>query len=754
MSFHHPLQLFSRTSRDHLEYIKRISILCIIFILLKCITSVISSSKSLNIEYDTPLTINFIPNSNEVILYKPLIIRCELHALHHNLHKNVLSNTFSMFFQCPLVTWGKFCFHNCQSACIDNEFNNQCPYSNELNLIQCRKSINQYGYYYYEYTITNLTQIWLPTTTDNTTNKYYNENDKINSFSCKTGGLETPKITLKLSKSIKQTPSPAPTTTPTTINQSINLLNTHLINQQNLSIKSKLINQFNESIHHSDIKIALTREILIIGAIIVVLISVVLNVFCCIRCALIRQYSNSKERAHMQHLFCMAEEIRNARLVKQINGKGRSYRDKIAQQQQLHGLTHLLHDNRGRGNSLLLMNKIQSQSNGYESYQPSIDYGSEYMTGINCPGYTFNDNHSSSGLPIDLYQRYLPDGKSGNRQSISAFSLVPGQIPLSWTNGSSSNGINHNTINNEAHHRSISSIQRTDICHGISNNRGGGGGGSNSGICGDGNNSLTSQHSSQQQITAAITNFYLQHQQHFLELQNHLNNNLETSTIHQLGSDGITSCFDSIDQPDSSNLSEINNNHLININNFDKINYQSINQSPIIGLRNNNNNNLYIKGKLSSSSSPSSLRNTSMIQSINNNNNNNHSNYIIPNDTIINNQLITNFSHKPLSPINNNDNNNNNRSQPIGLSQSQLAILINQLHNTTTTTAITPITTTDTTDNNNNNNNNSINSPILINKSILDDTLNSQFDSGTGTDSGKMSIDSSSELKKINSLIS
>ncbi|TNN20574.1 hypothetical protein EWB00_003752, partial [Schistosoma japonicum] len=489
---------------------------------------------------------------------------------------------------------------------------------------------------------------------------------------------------------------------------------------------------------------ALTREILIIGAIIVVFISVVLNVFCCIRCALIRQYSNSKERAHMQHLFCMAEEIRNARIVKQINGKGRGYRDKIEQQQQqhqqqqqqqqqqLHGLTNLLHDTHGGGSSLLLMNKIQSQSNGYESYQPSIDYGSEYMPGINCPGYTFKDNHSSSGVPIDLYQRYLPDGKSGNRQSISGFSLIPGQIPISWTNGSS-NGINHNTINNEAHHRSISSIQRTDICHGIGNNRGGGvggvAGGGGGGSFGDGNNSLASQHSSQQQITAAITNFYLQHQQHFLELQNHLNNNLETSTIHQLGSDGITSCFDSIDQPDSSNLSEINNNHSFNINNFDKINYQSINQSPLISLRNHNNNNLYIKGKLSSSSSPSSLRNSSMIHSINNNN---QSSYLIPNDSIINNQLITQFSHKPslsITPNSNNNNNNNNRSQPIGLSQSQLTILMNQLQNTTTTTntttstTITPITTTHTTDNNSSNNNNLINSPILINKSILDETI-------------------------------
>ncbi|VDP40252.1 unnamed protein product [Schistosoma curassoni] len=159
----------------------------------------------------------------------------------------------------------------------------------------------------------------------------------------------------------------------------------------------------------------------------------------------------------MQHLFCMAEEIRNARIVKQINGKGFNYRDKVGYEQQQQHLGTLLHDGHKmnkKGSSLLLMNKIQSQSNGYESYQPSIDYGSEYLTGLNCPGFLLNDNQSSNGLSSDIHLRYLPDGKSGNRQSISAFSIVPGQFPISWTHHNNSNS------NIEAHRRSITSIQR------------------------------------------------------------------------------------------------------------------------------------------------------------------------------------------------------------------------------------------------------------------------------------------------------
>ncbi|TNN20573.1 hypothetical protein EWB00_003750, partial [Schistosoma japonicum] len=231
---------------------KRIPVIFILCILLKCINHVISS-KPLDIEYDTPLTISFNPNSDQVILNEPLIIRCELHALRNDyviMNKNLLfTGTYSMFFQCPLAPWGKFCFHNCQSACV-GELSNQCPYDNELSLIKCRTSTNENGYHFYEYTIPNLTKIWLQL---NTTNKYY-DNDKSNGFSCKTGGLQTPKITLKLMKSIMTT-----TIQPIHLLYTLNTINSNLINHHNLSIDHKIqsinsIYQLNQSINNSEFK--------------------------------------------------------------------------------------------------------------------------------------------------------------------------------------------------------------------------------------------------------------------------------------------------------------------------------------------------------------------------------------------------------------------------------------------------------------------------------------------------------------------
>ncbi|CAH8623891.1 unnamed protein product [Schistosoma bovis] len=522
--------------------------------------------------------------------------------------------------------------------------------------------------------------------------------NKIEGFSCKTAGLETPKIPLTLVKpndiqlntmDLSKTKTSSSSSSSSNSHSMISHLNKTISNEYNTQKdeSNPLNNGMNQSIKriNSELKAALTREVLIIGAIIIVFISVILNVFCCIRCALIRQYSKSKDRPHMQHLFCMAEEIRNARIVKQINGKGFNYRDKVGyeQQQQQH-LGTLLHDGHKmnkKGSSLLLMNKIQSQSNGYESYQPSIDYGSEYLTGLNCPGFLLNDNQSSNGLSSDIHLRYLPDGKSGNRQSISAFSIVPGQFPISWTHHNNSNS------NIEAHRRSITSIQR------------------------NGGNSLASHHSSQQQITEAVTNFYLQHQQHFKELQNHLNNtnttntttnnnsNIDTVTMNQLGSDGMNSCFGSIGQPDSSILSDIN------INPSNAMNCES----PIMN-RHNNDNHIILNNIMP-------LTNSSM----------NPSNYIIPIDSI--NPLINNYTNQ-LTP-------NINRIQPIGSSQSQLITLMNKLNYTTNTT-------------NNTTNNQSVhNEQILTHLSTLSDTLNSQSDSGAGSGSGKISMDSSEN--KINS---
>ncbi|CAH8287933.1 unnamed protein product, partial [Schistosoma intercalatum] len=98
--------------------------------------------------------------------------------------------------------WGKFCFHNCQSACV-GEIPNQCPYDNELSLIKCRTAMTEQGYLFYEYTIPNLTETWLGLNHNNNNNTSMdkdNHRNKIEGFSCKTAGLETPKIPLTLVK--------------------------------------------------------------------------------------------------------------------------------------------------------------------------------------------------------------------------------------------------------------------------------------------------------------------------------------------------------------------------------------------------------------------------------------------------------------------------------------------------------------------------------------------------------------------------
>ncbi|CAH8819545.1 unnamed protein product [Schistosoma curassoni] len=167
-------------------------------------------SKPLDIESDTPLTISFNPSSNQVQLNQPLIIRCEVHSFNNkqlevnNNNNNNILNGYSMFFQCPIAPWGKFCFHNCQSACV-GEIPNQCPYDNELSLIKCRTAMTEQGYLFYEYTIPNLTETWLGLNHNNNNNntsmdKDNHHHNKIEGFSCKTAGLQTPKIPLTIVK--------------------------------------------------------------------------------------------------------------------------------------------------------------------------------------------------------------------------------------------------------------------------------------------------------------------------------------------------------------------------------------------------------------------------------------------------------------------------------------------------------------------------------------------------------------------------
>ncbi|CAH8598544.1 unnamed protein product [Schistosoma mattheei] len=171
---------------------------------------IIIYSKPLDIESDTPLTISFNPSSNQVQLNQPLIIRCEVHSFNNkqlevnNNNNNNILNGYSMFFQCPIALWGKFCFHNCQSACV-GEIPNQCPYDNELSLIKCRTAMTEQGYLFYEYTIPNLTETWLGLNHNNNNNNNTsmdkdNHRNKIEGFSCKTAGLETPKIPLTIVK--------------------------------------------------------------------------------------------------------------------------------------------------------------------------------------------------------------------------------------------------------------------------------------------------------------------------------------------------------------------------------------------------------------------------------------------------------------------------------------------------------------------------------------------------------------------------
>ncbi|TPP67556.1 hypothetical protein FGIG_10469 [Fasciola gigantica] len=416
-----------------------------------------------------PLSLNFDPPADRVRLDAPLTVRCELSTGDTDSRvQSPVTDGVSMLLHCPIAPWGSFCFLNCKSACADEE-PGKCPFIGDFGNVTCQKVVTQEGYIKYEYTIPRLTQRWL-------THRDSNEPG----FYCRSAGLKTPEVWLTKTKdppdakpsvflpnfqnppiqragpetpalsvdSNRSGPEPNPSREVSFPKNSASSAQSN----READYKGKLNSDAEETIviQKSDLEAktaAITREILIVGAIVIVFVSVILNVFCCIRCALIRQYSKTKGPVHMQHLFCMAEEIRNARLVRQVRGG--------SQPGGAGGGT-------GVTSSLLVDHWDQSKSDGYrfghsipdgsfasgsrilipnpsitlDPYhtsaggQSSIIHGSEVIMNSNCAptgmliSGAFSDTNSNKTAGVDVHTRYMPDGRIATLQSGSAFSLV------------------------------------------------------------------------------------------------------------------------------------------------------------------------------------------------------------------------------------------------------------------------------------------------------------------------------------------
>ncbi|CAH8660152.1 unnamed protein product [Dicrocoelium dendriticum] len=246
------------------------------------------------------LKIEFEPNPNEIVLGKPLTVKCERTA------GAVSHDGASIFLHCPIAPWNSFCFQNCISACA-GEDPGSCPYENQLRHVTCRTVVSQDGHVTNEYTVEKVTEEWLGLEPGGSRRE--------NGFYCKSVGMQTPEVWL----SIKTTHSPEPIErekSPMRVPMSSSWTENHLVittaSKLDLNVPGKT--RFGLSMTNMGFRTSYHfRESLMILAIAIIFLSLTVNVFCCIRCALIRQYTKNKEKARMQHLFCMAEEIRCAR---------------------------------------------------------------------------------------------------------------------------------------------------------------------------------------------------------------------------------------------------------------------------------------------------------------------------------------------------------------------------------------------------------------------------------------------------------
>ncbi|CAL8068155.1 unnamed protein product [Calicophoron daubneyi] len=459
-----------------------------------------------------PLSLSFTPSADRVRLGQPLTIRCELNAADDQTGKENVENGISMFLHCPVAPWGAFCFQNCKSAC-SNEAPERCPFEKQLSSVVCRAVVTPNGRVTYEYTVPSLTKEWLGILPSGKRAE--------SGFSCKWAGVITPQVWLSQSseplpvrpQAVISPPPPPPKTDP--VRPQITTTPKVLPPARVPQTEKPAIVTPSEVDERTA---AITREILIVGAIVIVFISIMLNIFCCIRCALIRQYSKSKGPVHMQHIFCMAEEIRNARLVRQSRQLWNGTHEQWQQQKLEHcRLQQALHEGSVTGGSGIMVGHPRSMM-GLESYNQSVLLGPDLIMNPSTQTAAFSDTNSNTTGGVD---RCTTDARVTTMSSGSAFSLVPNpNIPWAFT----------------------TSDQRNPNVPPM--------------IIVPGPNGLQLQpNSSQKQLASAVASFCMQQQQQLAELQQRINVQDVISSQH-MGSDGMGSCMGSAGNPDPSILDQ------------------------------------------------------------------------------------------------------------------------------------------------------------------------------------------------------
>ncbi|KAF6771415.1 hypothetical protein AHF37_09059, partial [Paragonimus kellicotti] len=450
---------------------------------------------------ESPLRISFSPPANQARLGAPLTVRCEVSP------NSDIDSRMSMFLHCPIAPWGAFCFQNCKSACV-SEAPGQCPYEKLLGGVTCRTVITQGGQITYEYTIAKLTTEWLgvsPTgersEVSNSTNVAFTNCKQWHEKEIPTETTTTFSTTT-VTKESARLPSP---------------LNPNLLvdgTPSDMDKETKIIitpNELNERTN------AVLRELLVVGAIIVVFLSFAVNVFCCIRCALIRQYTKSKGPARMQHVFCMADEIGNARRGRQalpgdqwtVGPPGNWYQKQLEQQHLAHGFR----EGSFASDSRLLVgpNTHLTNTPAFFAIPPELFHGAPLQ------GATFSDTNSNTTASVDVHTRSGKEDGSVVAPVIngSAFSL--------------SQGAKH--PNSERRSKTSSLVL----------------------VPGPMGYQLVSAQTSQNPLTTAVASYCIQQQQNLNELQKQLNAQ-EYVLSANLGSDGVSSCVGSVGNPDSTGL--------------------------------------------------------------------------------------------------------------------------------------------------------------------------------------------------------
>ncbi|KAF7262651.1 hypothetical protein EG68_00099 [Paragonimus skrjabini miyazakii] len=458
----------------------------------------------------SPLRISFSPPANQARLGAALTVRCEVSP------NSDIDSRMSMFLHCPIAPWGAFCFQNCKSACV-SEAPGQCPYEKLLGGVTCRTVITQGGQVTYEYTIAKLTTEWLGISPTGERSEW--------GFFCKSAGSRTPQIWLsQTAKNDIEKEIPAKTTTTfSTTTTTKAPARPPLPPNPNLLVddaptdmdkEAKIIitpNELNERTN------AVLRELLVVGAIIVVFLSFAVNVFCCIRCALIRQYTKSKGPARMQHVFCMADEIGNARRGRQalpgdqwtVGSQGNWYQKQLEQQHLAHGF---------REGSFISDSRLLVGPNAHLANTPAFfAIPPELLHGAPLQGATFSDTNSNTTASVDVHTR------SGKEDSSVAAPVINGSA------FSLSQGAKH--PNTERRSKTSSLVL----------------------VPGPMGYQLVSAQTSQNPLTAAVASYCLQQQQNLNELQQQLNAQ-EYVLSANLSSDGVPSCVGSVGNPDSTGL--------------------------------------------------------------------------------------------------------------------------------------------------------------------------------------------------------